>query len=687
MAFHAISTPTQHVQLHLDAKPAPPKFALVPHIIAGLLMLYSIFAITVIYTPMTAPITTSFINPLWDINPKVKNSGHSEMVNYTYLFFAVILPLFVTFLIVRLATRGATFPVPALSHMLQRKPRLLWSLVSYGEVLFLLLVVVGNVVFFYYFYSPRIKPTTKTQAKIETAAKTLGFSTVYNMVFLALPASRHCFWMEWLGIPYAHGVKYHRWLGIVTIFCAAVHTAFYVQVFIADNESLMLLPCFNCNVAKEGKMNWINTFGWIAFLSMFVMGLTSIPYVRRHYYKVFYYTHFLFIPATAFAIMHYANIAIWLFATIVLYIGNRMLSSATIQAPVVIQKAAAHPHEVTELTFECATSYQAGDVVYLKVPSVSKTQWHPFSVASTPLHTPGSLTVYIKTLGQWSGQVHEYIRQCTASGVDPVVYMDGGYVSPALVPASYEKVVFIGGGIGVTPLMAQIMHILHTAPSQEVHLVWHVRDLRMMTQFQQWFHETTGLSSNLRLHLFVTKSSPPAETAVAKQVYDLKSSHVAPRPYANVSTLRQVLLFVAAFFGAGTLLLAVHYGNKITSIDPSYWPLQRFVEFVAMVVGSYWAYIVVLIKPYKPMPVAKTPFDDVPKEPMMSDEAFIERYSVQQGRMDWSRFFSSLVDGTTTSWTSPAIGVYVSGPKTLSRAIDEQAHSTRFAVHHEEFEM
>ncbi|KDO33281.1 hypothetical protein SPRG_19398 [Saprolegnia parasitica CBS 223.65] len=660
MAFHAISTPTQHVQLHLDAKPAPPKFALVPHIIAGLLMLYSIFAITVIYTPMTAPITASYLNPLWNVNPKVKGSGHSEMVNYTYLFFAVILPMFVAFLIVRLATRGATFPVPALSHMLQRKPRFLWSLVSYGEVLFLLAVVVGNIVFFYYFYSPRIKPTTKTQAKIELAAKTLGFSTLYNMVFLALPASRHCFWMEWLGIPYAHGVKYHRWLGIVVILFATVHTGFYVQVFIAENESLMLLPCFDCNVAKGGKMNWINTFGWLSFLSMFVMGITSIPYVRRHYYKVFYAAHFLFIPATAFAIMHWGNIAIWLFATIVLYIGNRMLSSATIQAPVVIQKAAAYPHEVTELVFECATSYQAGDVVYLKVPSVSKTQWHPFSVASTPLHTPGSLTVYIKTLGQWSGQVHEYIRQCTASGVDPVVYMDGGYVSPALVPASYTKVVFIGGGIGVTPLMAQIMH------------------------FQQWFHEATGLSSNLRLHLFVTKTSPPAETAVAKQVYDLKSSNVAPRPYANVSTLRQVLLFVAAFFGAGTLLLAVHYNTKITTADPSYWPLQRLMEFLAIVIGAYWAYVVVLVKPYTPVPVARSQVDEVPKEPMMSDEAFIERYSVQKGRMDWPHFFSSLVD--TTAATA-SIGVFVSGPKTLLRAIDAQAHSTRFAVHHEEFEM
>ncbi|KDO33278.1 hypothetical protein SPRG_19396 [Saprolegnia parasitica CBS 223.65] len=614
--FHAVATPKPNEPLHIqrdaDAVDAPSKLALVAHWTAGLLLAFSVFSITVIFTPMVIPVTTTFLNPMWNVNPKVKGSGRPEMVNDSYFFFGVILPIIAAFLLVRLVSKGASFPVPGLSHMLKRKPRIFGSLVSYGEILFLLVLVAGNIIFYYHYYSTRLKPNSKTKDKIKLAAKTLGLSTMYNMVWLALPASRHCFWMEWLGIPFAHGVKYHRWLGVATIVCATVHVAFYIQVYVAANDAMTLLPCFGCDVAKEGKMNWVNTFGWIAFWMMVVMGLTSLPYVRRHYYKVFYATHFLFIPATAFAIMHYANIAIYLFATIVLYIGNRMMSSATISAPVIVQKAAAHPHNVTELTFECATSYRAGDVVYLKVPSVSKTQWHPFSVASTPLHTPGSLTVYIKTLGEWSGQVHEYVRQCTAANVDPVVYMDGGYVPPAPVSASFDKVVFVGGGIGVTPLLGQILHTLHS---------------------QSW---------------------------------------------------QDVLLFIAAFFGAGSLFVAVHYNTKITTADPSYWPLQRLMEFLAIVIGAYWAYVVVLVKPYTPVPVARSQVDEVPKEPMMSTDAFVERYNVQQGHMDWSRFFASLAD--TTAATA-SIGVFVSGPKTLLRAIEAETHASRFALHHEEFEM
>ncbi|EQC31260.1 hypothetical protein SDRG_10865 [Saprolegnia diclina VS20] len=402
--YHNVTTPVYRAT---TTKPDPVQSApsLFVHWIIGLLLAFSVFTVTVYYMPIRDPITTNVLNKWWDVNPKVKGSGHSEMTMPTYFFFGVVLPVLVSFLLVRFVTKGVQAPVPHLSHWLQRKPRFAFSLVSYGEILFLIVITVGNVLFFYYFYSARVTAKTSYDKRIGVAAKTLGFSTLYNMAFLALPATRHCFWMEWLGIPYAHGIKYHRWLGIVTILALFFHTVFYIKDYANDDDLIGLLPCFNCNIgAGEGKSRWVNSFGWLSGISMFIMGLTSMPFIRRRFYNVFYVTHFLFIPAAYFAVLHWGNIVIWLFTTTVLYIVNRMMSSATIQAPVVIQKAAAYPHEVTELVFECATSYQAGDIVYIKVPSVSKTQWHPFSVASTPLHTPGSLTVYIKTLGRWSGQ-------------------------------------------------------------------------------------------------------------------------------------------------------------------------------------------------------------------------------------------------------------------------------------------
>ncbi|OQR91118.1 hypothetical protein THRCLA_09103 [Thraustotheca clavata] len=691
-SFEQVSTPTFNDNVKVvQTSPKNTPLTLAVHCLVGLLMLFSVFSVTIYYTPLRDPTTNNILNKWYNINPKIKGSGHSEMTMYTYFFFGMILPLLVAFLLVRLVTKGVPAPLPYLSHWLHRKPRFLLSLVSYGELCFLVVVFLGNFILFYYFYTARLKPKMNSTQKIDLIGKTLGFSCLYNMTFLALPATRHCFWMEWLSIPYAHGIKYHRWLGVVTIVALFLHMAFYIKFYDDENELDVLLPCFNCNIASEGRENWVNTFGWLSGISMFIMAGTSLPFIRRRFYNTFYLTHFLFIPAAIFAVLHWGPIIIWLFVTIVLYIVNRMMSSATIQAPVSIAHAVATPHHVTELVVECATSYQAGDVVYLKVPAVSKTQWHPFSVASTPLHTPGLMTIYIKTLGPWTQKVHEYVRQCTEAKVNPVVYMDGGYPSPALIPASYEKVVFIGGGIGVTPLMAQIMHVLHTNSTQQVHLIWHVRDARMMVHFQDWFHQATMLAdtSRLRFHLYVTQKTSSMDIADEKvhlTQFKLEEPSVQPRPYSNLSTLRQVLMMVLAFGCAGGLLTIVHYGYKFQAIDPKYWPLQRFMEFVAVVVGAYWAYVVVLIKPYKSMSNVpmKSP-DEMTKEKSLSIEAFVDRFKVQYCRADWMTIFEQL--RANCSNVHPAIGVYVSGPKSLSRAIDAVANTSIFAVHHEEFEM
>ncbi|EQC31259.1 hypothetical protein SDRG_10864 [Saprolegnia diclina VS20] len=694
--FQQVTTPAS-----FDVAPKTkeaPKASLVrlsAHWLVGLLLALSFWPPST-FTDKISNKFDPFLKRLWGIDPKVKGSGHSEMTNYTYFFFGNILPIFVAFLLVRLVTKGAPAPIPSLSHWLKRKPRFLGSLVSYGEILFLAIVIFGNVIVFMGFYNLKVGPKSTYASKIRVSAKSLGFSSLWNMVWLALPASRHCFWMEWLNIPYAHGIKYHRWLGIATVFTMVLHVGFYIGAYALSDELIKLLPCFDCNLAtKPGKERWINAFGWLGTFCMLIIMATSISYVRRRYYNVFYVTHFLFIPTTLFSIMHWGGMVIWLFAAIVLYIGNRMMSSATISAPVVVRKAISYPHQVTELVVECETHYQAGDVVYLKVPAVSKTQWHPFSVASTPLHTPGMMTIYLKNLGRWSSQVFEYVRQCNTAGVDPIIYMDGGYPSPALVSSSFEKAVFIGGGIGVTPLMAQIMHILHTDAHQHVHLIWHVRDVHMMVQFQQWFHEATALADPARLHLHLYVTQPPTAVMTIQDMpmtsmvaFDLKASSIPARPYANISVTRQVLLMTVAFFCAGGLLVAVHFkNNSIEGAYPSYWPLQRAVEFLAVVVGAYWAYVVILIKPYKPMStaMAKTPLDNKASE-VMTIDAFVTHYKVQYCRADWPSLWAQITSGVQKTLT-PKIGVYVSGPKTLSRAVDAMANSTLFDVHHEEFEM
>ncbi|KAF0695330.1 hypothetical protein As57867_013790, partial [Aphanomyces stellatus] len=367
-SFQAVSTP---VGFKPDApvdvpKPQPLFQAL--HWLVGLLVLFATISpvgyhIQAIYRNYLTPKWNAWFN----VNPKntSRYAPGKEMLPVTYFYFFVVLPLFaaaVVFTFTKTRFRGVT-----VAHWLHLKPRALGRLVSVGELLFLALLLVGNVVVAYQSYTFQV---SLKKPKLACFAICLAFSGLYNMVFLALPATRHCFWMEWLNLPWARGVKYHRWLGVATIACFVLHFVVFFIHF-ADIDSLHeLLPCFDCDISKkEGMDTWINVFGELSLLCMLIMGATSIPYVRRHYYATFKATHFLFVPAAALAVMHYEQIIVWIFVSMVLYIVNRMYSSSTVATPVALATADALPGSVTQLTFRCATTYLPGDIVYVQVPA------------------------------------------------------------------------------------------------------------------------------------------------------------------------------------------------------------------------------------------------------------------------------------------------------------------------------
>ncbi|KAG9409768.1 ferric/cupric-chelate reductase [Aphanomyces cochlioides] len=201
-----------------------------------------------------------------------------------------------------------------------------------------------------------------------------------------------------------------------------------------------------------------------------------------------------------------------------------MYSSASITAPVCVKRATALPAQVVQLTLHCTTGYTPGDVVWIKVPAPSNTQWHPFSfsVASTLVHTPGLHTVYIKYLGKWSNNLYHYIRQCEKDNVDPIVDMNGGYTPAPAIPSKHSDVVFVGGGIGVTLLMGQLVHILHTHPNQTVWLIWHVRGSNML------LHNTLINCFRNVVVPNVLQSVQDCFTACAGSVYH---SHTMTAPY------------------------------------------------------------------------------------------------------------------------------------------------------------
>ncbi|RHY09527.1 hypothetical protein DYB25_004194 [Aphanomyces astaci] len=477
-----------------------------------------------------------------------------------------------------------------------------------------------------------------------------------------------------------------------------MHVGIIVAYYANINSLVTLLPCWDCDLASaEGTDRWQNVFGFLAFICVGVVALTSLPYVRRNHYEVFRTAHFLFVPAAIFASMHRVPILYSVFASLVLYLINHMYSRETTRAPISVARATAMPADVIELTFHTTTHYAPGGTVWVRVPALSHSQWHPFSIASSPLHTPGLVTIYVKCLGNWTTGLYHYIQECKRKRFPPLMYLDGGSAFTAsrttMVPSAYRHVLFIAGGIGVTVLMGQITHALYTPPHKTVWLVWHVRQSEMLLQFHDWLRDLEALASmngsRLYIRLHVTRD-PLAIFNVSDHhkgivpCFDVHAKPVEATPQANLSFARRTWMALLAFVCSGGLLTLALYGNALQTAQGNYWPLQRFVACCAVVGGCAVAYFVVSaassVLPSQQLPVDMT---TLPPKPATDTVLFLLKYNVQTIRVDWTVLLNEIQQQIALD---DMVGVFVSGPKPLIRDVDDNIQGRpTFHVHHHHF--
>jgi len=90
--------------------------------------------------------------------------------------------------------------------------------------------------------------------------------------------------------------------------------------------------------------------------------------------------------------------------------------------------------------------WRAGQFVFIRIGTGAVAEPHPFTVAS--VHTDGYVRLIVKSLGDWSEQVGQRVA------VGDSVNIEGPYGGLRLFPRTSQTVVWIAGGVGVTPFLA-----------------------------------------------------------------------------------------------------------------------------------------------------------------------------------------------------------------------------------------
>ncbi|KAL3755726.1 hypothetical protein ACJRO7_002733 [Eucalyptus globulus] len=293
--------------------------------------------------------------------------------------------------------------------------------------------------------------------KLDSAALLLGLVGNICLAFLFFPVTRGSSVLQFIGVTSEASVKYHIWLGHVTMTLFTAHGLCYVIFWVNTQQILEMI--------KWDKVGVSNVAGEISLLAGVVMWATAFQRIRRKIFELFFYTHYLYIIFVLFFVLHVGfSTACVMLPGLYLFLIDRCLRFLQSQQKIQLVCARVLPCQAVELNFSKSPglSYSPTSTVFLNIPSISKLQWHPFTITSSSNLDCDKLSIVVKSEGRWTKMLYE-----TVSSSSPVerleISLEGPYGPPSTDLLRHDMLVMISGGSGITPFISIIRELLFTA--------------------------------------------------------------------------------------------------------------------------------------------------------------------------------------------------------------------------------
>ncbi|DAZ98577.1 TPA: hypothetical protein N0F65_005761, partial [Lagenidium giganteum] len=338
------------------------------------------------------------------------------------------------------------------------------------------------------------------------------------------------------GLSFERALFYHRLMGLVTFVLTSLHGLSWLlpdQGIGGGRRRLQQQQHTDKRrVSDDGSVQqaWLSVpehSGAVLFYLMLALVLLSVNFVRRRFFELFLRMHWLlFLAIIVFCIIHGAATilagvvpwfldAVFRFACVVPRNSKltRSLTTGTEPAERLIQ--------ITKLPGDClriqfprvhtgnaqAFEYEAGQYLFICIPSIAKLEWHPFTISSAPHED--LVTLHIRVQGNWTRKLSAAINSVvgeTEIWQSPVL-IDGPYGEVSIDvfnPTVYRHVVLFSGGIGVTPMQSIASQLSHESrPSlRRLWFVWSIRDCTMLDAMT---HKSISNSSSTLGHLFAAR--------------------------------------------------------------------------------------------------------------------------------------------------------------------------------------
>ncbi|XP_068650711.1 ferric reduction oxidase 2-like [Aristolochia californica] len=290
--------------------------------------------------------------------------------------------------------------------------------------------------------------------KLRSSGFYLGILGNICCAFLFYPVTRGSSILPLLGLTSEGSIKYHIWLGHITMIFFTAHGIIFLLYWAITNDLVEII--------KWDKTGVSNVAGEISLLFGIAIWITVFPRLRRNMFELFFYTHQLY---TLFIFFYVLHVGFTFFCIMLpgfyLFLIDRYLRFLQSRQKVRLVSARLLPCETLELNFSKSPvlHYNPTSIVFINVPFISSLQWHPFTVSSNSNLEPDKLSVVIKKEGSWTAKLYDTLA--SPSPVDRLeVSLEGPYGPISVDFLRHDSLVMIAGGSGITPMISLIRDII-----------------------------------------------------------------------------------------------------------------------------------------------------------------------------------------------------------------------------------
>ena len=298
---------------------------------------------------------------------------------------------------------------------------------------------------------------------------------------------------------------FHRWGGYLCLFLALVHTVpFYIQPVWEQGGPQVFYALFQ-------RTPYVYGTGLACLIPLGFLCIASLPFLRSMAYELFAICHIpvgiLYVGLlfwhcnnylTSWSYL-YATVGIWATCYFLRLFNLNWLKPWRKSAWLVGDEAAITlmAENCIKITVPTQMTWRPGQYVYLRMPSISVFENHPFTISSLCSHDFPSeygdeyrdCTLVFRPFGGFTRKV---LNTAIANGPLKTyrAYLEGPYGGMQRELAAFETVILFAGGSGITAIVSQLLNLIKRmrdgkAVTQKIEVIWVMKKLEAM----DWFRE------------------------------------------------------------------------------------------------------------------------------------------------------------------------------------------------------